>query len=161
MKLPFPPTPVSLLNSTLSRLMRQVAFRHPSILRRMGNHANSTICLDVKELPLLLKMEPARQILSVHRRTLKQRADATIRGKLAAFLAMVHGKADGDALFFSNEIEIEGDTGVVLALRNALDDAELDLAEEIAMLAGPAAPMLRDAIGLLSRKSGLPLVRTS
>lgn len=45
---------------------------------------------------------------------------------------MVHGALDGDALFFSRDILIEGDTEAVLALRNAVDDAEIDLAGEIA-----------------------------
>lgn len=127
----------------------------------MGSHAESAICLDVRELPFLLKMEPSRQSLSAHPRMSQPRADATIRGKVKTFLAMLHGKVDGDALFFSNEIEIEGDTGVVLALRNALDDAELDLAEEAASMAGPAGIIVRYALVFLSHRSGLPLARNT
>lgn len=50
---------------------------------------------------------------------------------------MLHGREDGDALFFSGALEISGDTSAVLALRNALDDAELDLTEELASWSPP------------------------
>jgi predicted lipid carrier protein YhbT len=72
---------------------------------------------------------------------------------------MLHGTEDGDALFFSGDLEISGDTGAVLALRNALDDAELDLTEELAALAGGAGPLLRQASRMLARASGLVLGR--
>jgi len=40
---------------------------------------------------------------------------------------MVDGTYDGDALFFSRDLSIEGDTEAVLALRNAIENADLDL----------------------------------
>lgn len=40
---------------------------------------------------------------------------------------LAQGGGDGDALFFSRDITIEGDTEAVLALRNALDDSNLDI----------------------------------
>jgi predicted lipid carrier protein YhbT len=58
-------------------------------------------------------------------------------------LAMVHGTLDGDALFFSRDITIEGDTNAVLAMRNAIDAAEIDLPSEIAALFGPLGPVAR------------------
>ena len=64
-------------------------------------------------------------------------ADCRIAGQLSALLGLVHGAVDGDALFFSRDLVIEGDTEAALALRNAVDDAELDLSEEIARLAPP------------------------
>jgi predicted lipid carrier protein YhbT len=52
-------------------------------------------------------------------------------------VGMLDGSYDGDALFFSRDLVIEGDTSAVLALRNALDDAEIDPAT----LAGVPAPL--------------------
>lgn len=153
---PLPVAPASLL---LSRLMRGMAARHPAILRRLGEHAQARILLDVTDAPLLLLMQPARQRITAHRRRRPPQAEAVIRGRLSAFLAMLHGAEDGDALFFSGELEISGDTSAVLALRNALDDAELDLTEEMAAQTGPAGPVLRRAAGLVSRISGLQLTR--
>jgi predicted lipid carrier protein YhbT len=81
-------------------------------------------------------MAPAAQRIRVSRRRAAPAHDAAIRGDLAAFLAMLHGAEDGDALFFSGALEVSGDTSAVLALRNALDDAELDLTEELAAITG-------------------------
>jgi predicted lipid carrier protein YhbT len=77
---------------------------------------------------------------------------------------MVHGALDGDALFFSRDIVIEGDTEAVLALRNAVDDAEIDLAAEVAAIAGPASPyvaeIFRRAAPLAERMTGVTLTRS-
>jgi predicted lipid carrier protein YhbT len=68
---------------------------------------------------------------------------ARIAGPIAALLAMAHGARDGDALFFSREITIEGDTDAILAMRNAIDAAEIDLPYEIAGLLGPFSDAAR------------------
>ena len=47
----------------------------------------------------------------------------------------------------------------MLALRNAIDDAELDLAGELAALSGPLAGPLRQALLRAERASGLTLHR--
>jgi predicted lipid carrier protein YhbT len=72
---------------------------------------------------------------------------------------MMHGAEDGDALFFSRDLTVEGDTAAVLALRNAMDDAELDLTEELAALAGPLASPLRRMLAGAERATGLHLHR--
>ena len=69
-------------------------------------------------------------------------------------------REDGDALFFSGALEISGDTSAVLALRNALDDAELDLTEELASWSHPPFDRwLRRASTRLARASGYALSR--
>jgi predicted lipid carrier protein YhbT len=156
--LPLPP--LAPLNLILSRLMRGMAARHPSILRRLGAHGGARILIDVTDLPVWLIMEPAARRLTARRRgAVPVGMDAMIRGRLAAFLAMLHGGEDGDALFFSGELQISGDTAVVLALRNAIDDAEIDLTEEVVAEGGRAGPLLRRLAGLVARQSGLPLTR--
>lgn len=154
--LPLPLAPASLL---LSRLMRGMATRHPAILRRLGPHADARILIDVTDAPALLLMEPGARRITLHRRARPPAAEAAIRGRLSAFLSMLHGAEDGDALFFSGDLEISGDTAAVLALRNALDDAELDLTDELAAIGGPASGVLRRVAALVARQSGLVLTR--
>jgi predicted lipid carrier protein YhbT len=157
--LPLPTPPLAPLSILFSRLMRQVLTRHPSILRRMGATAGSRFLIDVTDMPFPILLEPSlRRLTVVNRRRLPPH-DTEIRGKLRAFLAMLHAEEDGDALFFSGELEISGDTSSVVALRNALDDAEIDLTEEIAAMAGPAGPTLRRMSALLERRTGLSLSR--
>jgi predicted lipid carrier protein YhbT len=71
-----------------------------------------------------------------------------------ALFDLIVGPHDGDALFFSRDLTIQGDIGAVLALRNAIDNAELDLPHEVAQLLQPlsslAEPMLRTAVALLA-----------
>jgi predicted lipid carrier protein YhbT len=153
------PLPLAPASAFLSRFLRAMAARHPSILRRLGPHVGARILIDVSDAPLILLMEPALRRLTAHRRSRPPAADAAIRGRLAAFLSMLHGTEDGDALFFSGDLEISGDTAAVLALRNAIDDAELDLTEELARMGGPAGPMLRRLSALAERHSGLQLSR--
>jgi predicted lipid carrier protein YhbT len=66
-------------------------------------------------------------------------------------------------LFFSGDIAIEGDIEAILALRNALDDAELDLLQEGAAMLGPlsnpADRVMRPVAPLVERCTGLPLTR--
>ena len=78
---------------------------------------------------------------------------------MAAVVGLVDGAFDGDALFFSRDLVIEGDTAAALALRNAIDDAELDLAHEAATLSGPLARPLKQIIAFAERRTGLYLTR--
>ena len=78
---------------------------------------------------------------------------ADLQGKRVAILA-----ADGGYIF-GRDAQGGYDVPAVLALRNALDDAELDLAGELAALAGPFGPAVRQAVALAERASGLSLHR--
>ena len=121
-----PLAPLSLL---LTRFTRRIAHQQPGLFRRLGPYGSARFVIDPTDLPLAILLEPREG----NPRVSVQRApagDARIAGPLAALLGLVHGAYDGDALFFSRDLVIEGDTEAVLALRNAIDDAELDLAEE-------------------------------
>lgn len=155
---PLPLTPLSL---ALTALTRRMTARHPGILRRLGPHARARVLMDVTDAPVLLLLQPDVGRLTAHRRSRPPAHDARITGLLAAFLAMLHGAADGDALFFSGDLAIEGDTGAVLALRNALDDAELDLGAELAAIGGRAAAPLARLAGVAERWTGYRLRRAA
>jgi len=58
---------------------------------------------------------------------------------------LLEGRLDGDALFFSRELTVEGDTEAVLLLRNAVDSDEVDLFEDLLSVLGPLAGPLRFA----------------
>ncbi|MEY8120909.1 SCP2 domain-containing protein, partial [Falsihalocynthiibacter sp. BN13B15] len=86
--------------------------------------------------------------------------DANIAGPMSALLGLVHGAFDGDALFFSRDLVIEGNTEAVLALRNAIDDAELDIGAELQAVSGPFARPLRRAIDIAQARTGFSLTRS-
>lgn len=151
-----PLAPVAL---ALTKVARGVAQRHEGMFRRLGAHAEATFVLDPTDLPVVMCLEPRN---GVPRITLSRRpiaGDARIAGPLAALLGMVHGAYDGDALFFSRDLMVEGDTAAALALRNAVDDAELDLAAEFGALAGPFARPLQKLVALAEARTGVALTR--
>jgi O2-independent ubiquinone biosynthesis accessory factor UbiT len=148
--------PVSM---ALSQLARNLLRTHPQILTRIDKYQTYKFALDITDLPFILHLDPAQAELRAFRRSAARDADARIAGTLAAFLAMLHGVEDGDSLYFSGALQIEGDTSAVLALRNALDDAELDLSCEIARALPLLAPPLRLALAPLERLTGLHLRR--
>lgn len=155
------PLPLAPVTIALTSLTRQLSRRHPGLLRRLGEHAARRFLLDLTDLPFLLLLEPetsAPRLTAFSRRNPPPH-DTRIAGLTAAFLGMLHGSLDADALFFSRDLVIEGDTAAGLALRNAIDDAELDLADELGVLARPLAPLLRRLLPSAERLSGLALHR--
>ncbi|WP_114966954.1 ubiquinone anaerobic biosynthesis accessory factor UbiT [Alkalilacustris brevis] len=151
--------PLAPLGYPLSTLMRRVIARNPGLIERLGPYRACRFAIDPTDLPctLLLHPDPVRAHVSVHSRP--PEAEVRIAGPLAALIGLVHGAYDGDALFFSRDLVIEGDTSAALALRNAIDDAELDLAAELALLAGPLGRMLDPLIDMVARASGVSLRR--
>ncbi|MTH61714.1 hypothetical protein GL300_21115 [Paracoccus litorisediminis] len=160
LRLPLPAPAASLIGLSFSAFLRRIAGRKPSILSRLGRYESALILIDVGDGPLILLMQPSTRRITAHARDgAEPEHYAAIRGELAAFLAMLHGSEDGDALFFSGELEISGDTSVVQALRNALDDAELDLTEELALMAGPLSRWLRRFAAMAETRTGYALIR--
>jgi O2-independent ubiquinone biosynthesis accessory factor UbiT len=157
-----PLTPLSLAGA---HLVKSLVRRHPSLFARLGHLADKTFLIDPTDLPFVFRLAPLPDAprLEAVRRDDAGDWDARIAGPLAAMLGMVHGVYDGDALFFSRDLVIEGDTEAVLALRNAVDNEEIDLATEAAALFGPleflASAPARKLAALFGGLSGVALTR--
>lgn len=165
--LPMRVAPLLPLRLACSHLMTNLAKRRPRLFARLGEHAMKTVLIDPTDLPIVFRLtpDPRDPKLEVERDGTNGFHDARIAGPLAALIGLVHGAYDGDALFFSRDLVIEGDTEIVVALRNAIDNEEIDLAEEGAQLFGPLAkllePRLRDATSLIGRWTGVALTRAA
>jgi predicted lipid carrier protein YhbT len=154
------PIPKALLQATFSAALNTVLKRHPDILDRLQSIGSATIAIDVTDLPFLLVFRPGSgpEALRLAERRAEAPAAATIRGSLTVLLSLLQGKADGDALFFSRALTIEGDTAIVVALRNVIDNAEIDLLEDITIGFGRLAPVARN-IGRFSARAVIGLSR--
>jgi len=134
------PVPIAPLQPVFRRMITGVAARRPELFERLGRHTGTTFLIDPLNLPfvVLLNPDPARpRMRAIRRRDIEPgRCDARIAGTFLTLLAMVDGKADGDALFFSRDLVIEGDTEAVVTLRNALDDSDRSVADDAAALFG-------------------------
>ncbi|MDJ1158214.1 SCP2 sterol-binding domain-containing protein [Chelatococcus sp. SYSU_G07232] len=145
------PLPLGPLQPLLAGFMAAVTRRHPRIFERLGPHAGKRFGLDPTDLPLAFVLAPDPACpRAVAVRELPAGLDARIAGPLAGLVGQLDGSYDGDALFFSRDIVVEGDMEAVLALRNALDDAQIDVARLAAAALGPfgafAEPVLRGAL---------------
>ncbi len=151
--------PLAPLSFSLTAYSRKVAASHPGLFRRLGAHNHVRFVLDPTDLPFVICLEPNGGVPRVI--VMRGQGDgvARIAGPLAALLGLVHGAFDGDALFFSRDLVIEGDTAAALALRNAVDDAELDLSQEVAGLCGPFAGPLRRLFAYAQHRTGVCLTR--
>ncbi len=110
------------------RLLSNAMAARPSFAERLGEYVGRSFAIDPVDCPFvfLIKPEKGRTDLRVVRQTDAEDYDARIAAPLVVLLGMIDGTYDGDALFFSRDLSIEGDTEAVLALRNALENAELD-----------------------------------
>lgn len=159
------PLPLHPLSLFLARTVRATTRRHSDALARLGVHAHKRFLIDPTDVPFcfLLRPRPRDPRIEVMRRSQAHDWDSRIAGPLAALLGMVHGTFDGDALFFSRDIMVEGDMEALLALRNALDDAEIDLFEDASRGLGLPAPLvdraLRPIALMAGRATGVPVTR--
>lgn len=129
--------PLSAIQVFARKAFADVLDHHPRLLDRMGPHANQTFAFVPTDVPLAFVVTPGARKLGVLRFPAQIIADATISAPLVLLLALLEGKADGDAAFFARGIEVEGDMEAIVAARNALDDAAIDLPSELAPKRGP------------------------
>lgn len=122
----------------LSRIVRRIAARHPSLFARLGDWQRTDYLIDVIEFPFALHLRPDPDALLFRAvpRDAMPPAGAVIRGRFLLLLELIDSEEDGDAAFFSRDLEVTGDTEAVVRLRNALDDMDGSLAAEAAAMFG-------------------------
>jgi predicted lipid carrier protein YhbT len=118
----------------LRRIFRNAAASRPELFERLGAHKSKRYLIDPVNMPFvfLLQPDPERPSLRAYRRERGIPYDARIAGTFLTLLDMIDGGLDGDALFFTRDLLIEGDTEAVVVLRNALDDLDGSIADDIA-----------------------------
>jgi predicted lipid carrier protein YhbT len=119
----------------LGRIVRHIASRRPELFDRIGPHKAKRFLIVPTNLPyaMLLRPDPDNLVFRAVRRSLPD-YDVRITGTALTLLAMIDGNADSDALFFSRDLIVEGDTEAVVCLRNALDDLDGSVADDVAGL---------------------------
>lgn len=136
------PMPRPVLRQVMGWTVRRLERRHPGIASRLAPIAGCRFLIIPVEFPfgILLQVSPKGHLILSLEDNPKTEADVCIRGTLPVLLRMLEGKDDGDALFFSRQLDISGNTEALLTLRNALDSESVGLQEVL-----PAAllPLLR------------------
>jgi predicted lipid carrier protein YhbT len=144
------PLPLFPLQPLLGLIVRKIAAQRPEIFDRIGPHTGKCFLIDPVNLPfvLILYPDPAAPRLRAVRRHNAPAFDARIAATFLTLLDLVDGRLDGDALFFTRGLIVEGDTEATVCLRTALDDLEGSIADDVAALFGPPG---QAALALLRR----------
>ncbi|MGU3400661.1 SCP2 domain-containing protein [Brucellaceae bacterium D45D] len=145
--------PPFLLTPVVSRVFLQVLRQHPGLFERLGDYVNRRFGFSPSDLPFNFLVEPGIPRITVLRKSETPETDAAIEGPLVMLLALLEGKLDGDALFFSRDITVTGDMEAMLALRNALDDCNVDLPADLGKGAGPFEPVVRNIASYVRSKA--------
>jgi predicted lipid carrier protein YhbT len=139
--------PAPLLQPLLDVAALGLGWRHRAVFERLAAFAGVSVLVLPSGAPrgLLLELPRAHAApaLTLVDTAMAPRADVVLRGALAALVDLVEGRVDGDALFFDRRLVCTGDTVALVALRNAVDGAAIDLAADLFAPFGSAAPRIR------------------
>ena len=119
--------------------------RHPDLIDRLALLKGRTLIIAPSDVPRPIALGltvSGRPWLRVAAPSDVDAAAATIAGPIQLLLALLEGRVDGDAVFFSRALSVEGDMSVVVALRNALDGEAIDLKAELLDALGPVGHAL-------------------
>lgn len=152
------PMPLLLLQPILKTAMRLMVKNHAAVFDRLSILNNPVFLIDPVDLPFVFILEPSGNSprLTAQRTGDYIDATATIRGPMSALIELLEGRTDGDALFFSRTLVVEGDTEAVLTLRNAVDGADINLLDDILSHLGPfkrPAAKIHDGIAAVTNRA--------
>lgn len=133
------PVPLAFMQPILNRIAMHVARTRPELFERLGPHAGKRYLVNPIDLPFVLILVPERDLprMTAHRRSERLVHDSAIAGTFFNLLDLLDGSIDGDAIFFSRDLAITGDTEAIVALRNALDDFEGSALDSVISSFGP------------------------
>ena len=115
------------LGPVLTLSLRSFARRRPEIFERLGAYCSARYLIDPTDLPFAFVVTPDGVSASVQITggSGTENCDVVVRGPIMALHGILDGTFDGDELFFHRTISITGRTEAIVALRNAIEDAEL------------------------------------
>ena len=124
----------------LTRALRDLGRRRPEVFERLGEHRRRVFVIEPTDLRVAFRVVPdgaAARVTLVDGATAE--GDVFVAGPILTLLGLLDGTFDGDALFFSRTIAVRGRTEALLALRNAIEDAELRPSDLLGIGGRPAA----------------------
>lgn len=145
--------PPALLQPALAFAMGTMRRRHSGLFERLSEIGNPLFLIDPIDLPyvFVLRGDPKEPGLTALADGQGVKATATIRGPLLSLIDLLEGRIDGDALFFSRHLAVEGDMEAVVALHNAIEGAEIDIAADLLSRLGPLRGPARRLAGVGGR----------
>ncbi|MBT5073761.1 MAG: hypothetical protein HOJ34_07780 [Kordiimonadaceae bacterium] len=147
--------PLKPIDIALKKITSALMERHPGVIERLMPIEGKSFLICPSDLPHKIRLNFAGKSIDCFIDKSDQPYDVKITGSISSLIAMIDGAEDGDALFFSRRISVEGDTEALLTLRNAIDSDDIDLGDEIGSLLGifekPAQILMKSGQGVLNR----------
>src|SRR4051794_37679081 len=127
-------TPTPILASMVRVLNRTLHRRHPVLVHEFGRLDPAVVHVALTDVPHCFRIAygNGRMGVAVLSGSDAPAPHATLRGSLATMIDLLEGRIDGDALFFTRDLQVSGSTQVVVAVRNTLDREVIDLRADIA-----------------------------
>lgn len=140
------PLPLVLLQPFLDIAMAILSRHHPDLFAHFADIEETTFFIDPVDLPFGFLLRPSKtpRLTAIAKDTppdmymdTDTAPTATIQGPLAILIRLLEGRLDGDALFFSRHLTVEGNMEAVVTLRNAVDGAGIDVLDDLLSVFGP------------------------
>ena len=133
------PLPIFVTQPLLDLVLHRIMRRRTGLFARMGARAGAVFLIDITDLPIffVLKADPQHPVMEAWSRRHLPSHDARIKGAFSTMFRLLDGQLDGDAVFFSRELVITGDTEAVVCLANSLDDVDGSIGEDLLALIPP------------------------
>jgi predicted lipid carrier protein YhbT len=135
------------LGPLLTLSLRSLARRRPDLFERLGEHRRASYLIAPTDLSFAFRVIPdgASSVVRITTGRAASASDVVVRGPILALVGLLDGTFDGDALFFHRTLSISGRTEAVVALRNAIENAELRPSDFLG-LAGQAGRAADEAV---------------
>lgn len=133
-----------LLQPCLNLAAKIMQKKYPNVVQCLSEFESANLLIDPLDLPfsIMLSMQSDKLLLTQVTKNQPIQYDAKITAAFWKLTQLMEGKIDGDALFFSRGLAIEGNMEIVLALRNRLDAEQIDLRKDLLSIWGPLAKPL-------------------
>lgn len=147
------PLPVTFLSQLIAFFLRRMDRLYPEISSRMEPLGLCHFHIVPTDFwfSFMVTLDHGKATAAVLRKEqFVSNVTATISGDLLSLMQLLEGSVDGDALFFSRQIMVEGETEAVLTLRNAVDSVDLSVEHILAGFAPPLKPLFKEVISRLT-----------
>jgi predicted lipid carrier protein YhbT len=140
--------PTVLLRPLADAAMAVMVRRHRDLFASLAPLSGTTFLIEPTDIPLRFVLHLSTGGVTL---TPLSRAGAvppttvTVRAPFTVLIELLEGRRDADALFFTRDLAIEGDTEAALFLRNAIEAADIDVETDLTAGFGPFAPIVRAA----------------
>lgn len=146
------PIPLAIVDMAVQKLARRLCSRYPLIIERLSDLRGTRFVINITDLQYWIEFSFYDN--SIKTKTYckaPETADVSVAGTLVDLINMLDGDVDGDALFFSRNITVDGNTEALLTLRNAIDSEDINLKEDLLALSGVFRVPTRIAFNSLNR----------